>query len=360
MENISPVGRVGGSGVYDEKRNRMVFFGGKHAECTLDDTWEMSFSRHHTSWREIKLVNTSKPISRCYHTSMYYPDKNIMLVWGGYHIGRERDRVLDDLWCFDLDSDKWYEIDQSISMPKKRCFHGAVLSIKDSKMFIFGGTKTLTRDSNQVYGDIWSLDLNAFSKSKMKANRLELPWEQYLFRQYTPQPRYGHLLVYSTVHECILMFGGFGGTKPFTDLWKFTPLRGWESLVYCDLAREEDLNTENTAYCIHRNHIYIYSGGIHPSRSLWVLDLSTLANPKWYSVQFNSKRTLPWKHAPRWKSTFVYNHSTHELILFSGSLGLKYEVTSSSSSSGTASTRTYQTDSILSDCTLLDLNKIEK
>jgi hypothetical protein len=351
MESIlCPIGRIGGSAVYDEKRNRMVFFGGKSGGHTLDDTWEMTFSMYRTSWRQLgKFKPEIAPLSRCHHSAVCFPEKNVMIVWGGFHIGSVRDRVLDDLWCFDLDTDKWYEIDQSVLTPPKRTLHSAIYFVRNSKMYIFGGCKTLSRTNSNVYGDMWALDLNTFSKSLMKKNKLELVWEQYSFKQHIPRARYGHLALYHPVKECMYLFGGFGGTKPFTDIWTFSPNGGgWKQIGCRNESRDADSNSENTAFCIRGNIIYIYSGGISPTKTLWTFDTIT---EKWQAIQLGGGSGSGKKgiSPPRWKSTFAYNNAESKLVLYSGSPGLKHDNNNSGSD-----------HLFLSDCIVLNLNKIEK
>ena len=337
---VSPVGRIGANGVYDEKRNRMVLFGGKTKHtgkpATLCDTWELSFSTYKSSWRLIDTgASEGTPLSRCHFSAIYYPDRHVMLIWGGDHIGAKHDRVLDDLWCFDLNSDKWYEIDQSVSMPRKRTLHSAVYFAYYNKMILFGGAKSIARDTSHVFGDTWSLDLNNFSRSKMKAGRLELVWEQLEFeRQYVPQPRFGHTAEYSPSHKQMIMFGGSNGTKPFVDLWSFSPLSGWKYIQQTNAFRLEDYNTENVAHCIYQNKLYLYSGGVTPLQCIWILDIDTL---RWVQKKLHRNASTP-----RWKATFVYNCADHALVVFSGSPGLKHG------------------DEVLSDSFLLNLSCLEK
>lgn len=335
---LSPIGRSGANGVYDERRNRMILFGGKCKNKTLGDTWELSFSRYKSSWRLIATEAPDGPLNRCHFSSMYFPDRHVMLIWGGYHIGAKHDRVLDDLWCFDLVNDKWYEIDQSVSIPRKRTLHSGVYFAYHNKMVIYGGAKSIARDTSHVFGDVWALDLNNFSRSKMKSGRLELTWEQLEFeRQYIPQPRFGHLMEYSSTHKRVIMFGGSNGTKPFTDLWSFGIDSGWKYLQYSNPFRPEDLNTENVAHCIYKNKLFMYSGGVSPTNTVWTLDITNPDDPRWSQAKL--KQSLS---EPRWKSAFVYNCSDHTLIVFSGSPSLKNDTTE-----------------VLSDSFLLDLTKIE-
>lgn len=332
---LSPVGRIGSNGVYDESRNRMIVFGGRTQTKTLGDTWELSFSRYKSSWRLISPKTPEGPLDRCHFSSIYFPDRHVMLIWGGYHIGAKHDRVLDDLWCFDLNNDKWYEIDQSVAMPRKRALHSAVYFAYYNKMILFGGAKSIARDTPHVFGDVWALDLNNFSRSKMKTGRLELVWEPLEFeRQYVPQSRFGHMTEYSVVHKRMFMFGGSNGTKPFTDLWSFSPDTGWKYHQYSNPFRLEDFNTESAAHCIYKNKVYFYSGGVSPTNTVWILDITDFEKPRWSLVKMKTDES------PRWKAQFVYNCADHTLIVFSGSPGLKEK-------------------DVLSDCFLLDLAKIE-
>ena len=85
-----------------------------------------------------------------------------MFVFGGF----TGDKVLNDMFSFDLDQNEWSCIIQNsedeeskgdVIQPTARMSHAACLdSLFDQKMYIFGGSGI--EIGNQNYSDLWEFD----------------------------------------------------------------------------------------------------------------------------------------------------------------------------------------------------------
>jgi len=78
----APSARVGQSAIYDAASGRMVMFGGVNsAGSTLSDTWILSGANGSApAW---SLLSATGNDSKAYHSAVYNPTSNEMIVWGG-------------------------------------------------------------------------------------------------------------------------------------------------------------------------------------------------------------------------------------------------------------------------------------
>lgn len=93
--------------------------------------------------------NPRAPCSRYGHSMVAYNNK--LYVFGG----RTRDSFLNDLWEFDLSSNKWSQPRTSAICPSTRYRHTASL-VNDHFMVVIGGSSKDTSANT----DVWILDLN--------------------------------------------------------------------------------------------------------------------------------------------------------------------------------------------------------
>src|SRR5206468_11243449 len=83
--------------IYDPVRDRMVVFGGYDGGYR-NDVWALSLAEG-TAWSTLASPG-SPPSARCFHTAIYDPVRDRMVVFGGYDAGgRDND---DDLGALAL------------------------------------------------------------------------------------------------------------------------------------------------------------------------------------------------------------------------------------------------------------------
>ncbi len=89
-----PAPRFVHSAIFDEKRGRMVIYGGATGSNFLDDVWEMSPSRHRARW-EPMAPDGESPGTRDLHSAVYDPEGDRMVVFGGFRYPSE---YFNDTW----------------------------------------------------------------------------------------------------------------------------------------------------------------------------------------------------------------------------------------------------------------------
>ncbi|KAJ5075714.1 kelch domain-containing protein [Anaeramoeba ignava] len=141
-------------------QGRMYIYGGLNKESgRLADREDMYFyDLESEEWQAVEYRKSSEdeqikiPQPRDYHTAVVY--KNAMVVFAGWKYRFFGSTYFNDLWIFDFAKQTWKEItsEDSSPWPQARTSHTAVIS--QDKMFIFGG-QTRAKDLN----DLWCFDL---------------------------------------------------------------------------------------------------------------------------------------------------------------------------------------------------------
>jgi len=152
VENNHAPGRSDHVAVYDEKKNRMIIYGGwdKDQKELFGDTWAFNFPALPYApgkWKQIK-TRKSHPPKRRHAASVYDASRNWFIVFGG--LGEEG--YLNDVWAFELDADVWINITPG---PQPRLDHQAIYDPRSQRMLIYGGDARL----KGKFHDIWELQI---------------------------------------------------------------------------------------------------------------------------------------------------------------------------------------------------------
>ncbi|CAE7662675.1 DRC7, partial [Symbiodinium microadriaticum] len=86
-------------------------------------------------WSEAAVTGKSPP-ARFDHTAVFLPEQHKMLVFGGYGEGHKR---LDDLWILDMKAMEWSKAAVTGSTPPERDNHTAIYLPEREQMLVFGG-----------------------------------------------------------------------------------------------------------------------------------------------------------------------------------------------------------------------------
>lgn len=218
---LLPTARGEASGVWDEARDRMVFFGGDHGtpvQCQsrtefLAETWAF-----HTGCDNFEDLTTGDaPPARGRHATALDGAGERMIIHGGrYRDGTSGTYTLrGDTWAFDLATDTWSQI--QATGPFARTNHVAVVS--DGRFIIYGGNRSTSGATFLPLADVWSLDLATEE------------WAQQTTSGGTPGARLFHAATVSPSGDTMYVYGGGGANAffgPFFgDLWALD-LDTWE------------------------------------------------------------------------------------------------------------------------------------
>ena len=79
----------------------------------------------------------------------------------------ETNDTLNDMWKFDIESNTWGLVQQKGQIPEPRCGHS--LNLHGDKIFLFGGLKEVTQESNEIF----KFDLNSFTWEEVVGDQQE-------------------------------------------------------------------------------------------------------------------------------------------------------------------------------------------
>jgi Galactose oxidase, central domain len=200
----APPARAGHSAVYDSNRDRVIVFGGFGSDPSdhLNDTWALNLSPE-PAWQQL-IPSRLPPPAREYHSAIYDPIADRMIVFGGWN-----GIHLEDMWQLSFSgSSGWSQIATAVR-PAARWGHTASYDPVGERMLVLGGN---TASGN--VNDIWALALSDV-----------LSWGQITPVGTPPAPRRQHTAVYDLARDRILLFGG-GQTNNsiflFNDTWALT------------------------------------------------------------------------------------------------------------------------------------------
>jgi hypothetical protein len=93
---FTPTPRTGHTLVYDDKRQRVVLFGGRSDVAALNDMWEWNG----TTWTALP-ISPASPAPRRHHTMSYDAERDALVLFGGEDAAGHS---LQDTWVFRYDS----------------------------------------------------------------------------------------------------------------------------------------------------------------------------------------------------------------------------------------------------------------
>jgi hypothetical protein len=199
LDAQAPGGRSCASTAWSERHQAVVLFGGSATACGVapiaDGTlWGWNGS----AWRRLAL--TGSPGAREDAHLLATPD-GLLLIGG-----RREGTVFADAWRFDT---AWHALTIT-GTPSPRLEHSAAaFDPVRGEVVRFGGGVAgapgqLSRETTLLKGTTWSTRTDQFG----------------------PAARVGHALAWSPADRRVLLYGGFGPTGSFRDLWS------WDGLAW--------------------------------------------------------------------------------------------------------------------------------
>jgi hypothetical protein len=187
---------------YDSARDRVVLFGGLEAATRKDEVWEFDGAR----WED-RTPNGDKPSSRIRHAMAYDSARKRVVLFGGM-TGSTR---LQDVW--EWNGNVWLDRTPAVvtatNLPPARQSAAMAYDRARGKTVLFGGA-----DATSSRQDVWEWDGATWAEVAPAGNIM-------------PSARSGHTMVFDTVRNRVVMFGGAGATYP-TDTWE------WDGTAWVD------------------------------------------------------------------------------------------------------------------------------
>lgn len=208
-----PVGRYAHTAVYDPVNNRLIVFGGQAVTTVLNDVWVLSNANGQggpSSWT--RLAPAGGPSVRAYHSAVYDPASNRMIVFGGQTT--YGNLVANDVWVLSNANGlggipTWTQLATLGMPPSTRMAHSAVYDLGSNRMIVFGGE--IDAGFAITTNDVWVLS-NANGLGGIPA------WTQ-LTPSGGPSGRYSHSAVYDPVSKRMVVFGGYANFVLMNDVW---------------------------------------------------------------------------------------------------------------------------------------------
>jgi N-acetylneuraminic acid mutarotase len=159
FNTTTPAARRGHTLVYDTRRDRMILFGGYDDSRFMNDIWELRLYGNE-QWRKLE-PRGALPSARFLHEAVYLPDREKMIVFGGY--GGE---FLGDRWVLDLHGNvEWIPLEAGGPPPSRRDLYSLTYFSAQDRVILFAG------NDGSVLGDLWSLDLSGSMLPRLATSR---------------------------------------------------------------------------------------------------------------------------------------------------------------------------------------------
>lgn len=286
------------SGIYDPLRNRIVIFGG-YDGTHRNDVWSFSLSDD-SGWTPVVPAGTP-PAGRWGHVAVYDPLRDRMVIMGG-HLGNQVDA--NDVWALSLSgTPTWTALSPTGVLPAPRNLHAGAYDALRDRLIIFGGeTNWTSRD------DLWALD---FSSGPM--------WTELTPQGALPTARHGHVMVHHPNADKLVIYGGQYVSETYELSLEGTP-------VWSVLTPSGDIPTgryaASGAIDLLRDRLVIIGGDEGPQRSAGVSALELDETPSWAEIE-----PLPFWPVGRWGHAMVLDPSRNRFLVIGGSLDAEVGVT---------------------------------
>jgi len=291
-----PAARIYHTAIYDPVRDRMLVFGG-FASGALDDVWSLSLAGT-PEWTE--LTPSGTPGRRYGQAAIYDPVRDQMIVFGGYT--EPANSYVDDVWALSLGSMTWTPLAPSGSPPGSGFRASAVYDPAADRMVVFGG---YDGRSNTISAGAFALDLQGSS------------WTALAPSGAVPPERYLHTGIYDAGSGQLVVFGGVpSGTTFLRDAHALT-LSGspaWSELPTLGGTGPGGRGDQPiTIFDSARDRIVTFGGGAGSSATNEVWALSLAGTPTW-------TRLMPAGTPPEARSfsAGIYDPLRDRLLVFGG------------------------------------------
>ncbi len=197
---LGPPARAEHVAVFDQKRGRMVVFGGLVGRALRSDVLVLSM-RPSTAWERVEPLGPG-PSARVEAAAVYDGARDRMLVIGG----RDSTGPLDDVWALSLQGRmKWQRLRPAGTSPGARSNHTATLDPEHDRILVFGGQRGYFEF---LEPDVWQLTLGP-----------TLAWSRLTVTGPRPSARAYHSAVYAPDLHAVVVLGGLGLVDMGWGMW---------------------------------------------------------------------------------------------------------------------------------------------
>jgi len=301
---LSGPSRAWHSAIYDPMRDRMVVFGGYDDSGLRNDVWALSLGSTPV-WTQLSPTGTP-PGARYGHSAIYDPVRDRMVVFGGYD---GLYLYFNDVWALSLgNTPAWNKLTPAGTPPIWRAYHSAIYDSARARMVVFGGH--YWDGADRYFNDVWALSLT------------ETPaWTKLTPAGTPPSTRREHSAIYDPVRARMVVFGGFyhyyidGVPHPlsiyFNDVWALsladTP--AWTKVT--PAGTPPNARCSHIAICdLVRDRMVVF-GGYGPLNDVWALSLAD--TPGW--TQLTPTGTPP---SARAGHRAIYDPVRDHMVVFGG------------------------------------------
>jgi hypothetical protein len=285
-----PSARQWHSAIYDPVRDRMVVFGGTDGN-RRNDVWVVSLGGS-PAWTALTPAGTP-PTPRIGHSAIYDPVRDRMLVFGGVDDSGNR----NDVWALSFsDGPAWEELMPSGTPPTGRAFHEAIYDPETDRMLVFAGSDGQARN-----------DLAALSLAGSPT------WSALTPAGGPPPVRTDPSAIYDPVRRRMVVFAGDGGGGLLNDVWTVA-LAGppaWNPLIPGS-SRPPARLEHSAIYDPVRDRMVIFAGsGSFDLNDTWALSFS--GNSGWSAITPTGGPP-----AVRFDHSTIYDPVRDRMLVFGG------------------------------------------
>src|SRR5215831_3018635 len=266
----APISRISASSIYDPNRDRLVLWGGYAFGEPQRGSW-LLLLHGRPKWTELHVEGDPPPGSWD-HSAVYDPTRDRVLIFGG--VGAVGDSTHDEtgVWTLDFKTASWESLSVSGPEPLPRDSHSAIYVPTSDQMVLFGGG-----GDGGLLDDAWALSFGDAPQ-----------WSQIQAAGPPPSPRARHSAIYDPVGNRMIVFGGASYFGEMTnDVWALSlgPAPAWTQLDPAGTPPSPRAGHRAVYDPVRRSMLVFggYQGGDEPYGSdLWELTLG--ATPEWRQV----------------------------------------------------------------------------
>ena len=266
-----PSARFGHTGLYDSGSNRMMVFGGAAgypAPCVNDYHILQNANTKGGTPNFISVTPSGNlPAARTLHSSVYDSGTNRLIIFGGYNCSST---YFNDVWVLQNANDvggqpTWMQLFPTGRLPSARESASAVYDPTTNTLIIYAG------DAGQsAFSDIWVLS-NANGSGGTPA------WTQLRPSGTAPVARTGQTAIYDPSSNRMTIYGGYAGTKVFSDAWILTGANGQQGTpTWAQTTSGQPRRYHSSLYDPNTNEMITYGGStnfnpLNPTSDIWTL-----------------------------------------------------------------------------------------
>ena len=284
-----PVGRMASYAVVDPDRDRMVVFGG-WGFGYFSDTWMLDLASG--TWTQ-PPVDSVHPGPRMEYASIHDPVRNRMIVFGGKY------PFQNEVWALDLSgTSKWTRLSTAGTPPGPRESRAIYDPVRD-RMVVFGGYGS---GGFPHLNETWELTLSGTPT-----------WHRLATTGGPPAPRRGQTAILDPAGDRMIVFGGFDDVRFMNDVWALDlSTLAWQQLTPGGNIPPARYGHSATFDPDRREMVVIGGYNREFRNDLWVLSLE--GSPTWTGPMSTPV-------APRDFHSAVYDATRRRIVVFGGNAG---------------------------------------